>query len=363
MLCDSSVVVCAERCCQPAVPVADDGRVIAVELLTGYGNLVCELGGEPDSLLREVGIEGSMLHEPGAKVPLRAMALLLENSATALNCPDFGLRLAARQNGPAIMKPLDRLIRNAPTLGDVVRYVCWHMEPYSSGIRLTLEPDREQGLQFLGTDLLFEGHDSCVQIIEQFALLSYSAAISLTGGAARVRQVWFSHPRVGRLSAYSRRFGAIPIKFGQPLDGVFYCPADLARKVVDRDPDIFDSESRLIAARYPARVPGIAVRARQAILRTLAEECCTRESVAASLGMHTRKLQRCLSPLGMSFEGLRDEVRRSLAARYLARKDLCLADIVGRLGYSEPAVLSRSCRRWFAATPSELRRALTGAAK
>jgi AraC-like DNA-binding protein len=363
MLCDSSTVVSAERRRQPGGPVADDDKVIAVELLTGYGDLVGELGGEPEALLREVGIDESRLHEPGAKVPLRSMALLLENSATVLDCADFGLRLAARQNGPAIMKPIDRLIRNAPTLGDVVRYVCWHMDSYSSGIRLTFEPDREQGLQFLGTDLLFEGHDGCVQIIEQFALLSYSAAISLTGGAARVRQIWFSHPRVGHLGAYSRRFGAIPIKFGQPLDGVFYQEADLACKVVDRDPNIFDLESQLIAARYPARIPGIAVRVRQAILRALAEECCTRETVAASLGMHTRKLQRCLRPLGTSFEGLRDEVRRSLAARYLARKDLCLAEIVGRLGYSEPAVLSRSCRRWFAATPRELRRALTGAAK
>ena len=363
MLYDSSVVVSAERSHPPLVATVDDDKVIAVELLTGYGDLVAELGGEQDSLLREVGIDGSMLHEPGAKVPLRAMATLLENSATVLDCADFGLRLAARQNGPAIMKPLDRLIRNAPTLGDVARYVCWHMESYSSGIRVSLEPDPEQGLEFLGTDLLFDGQDGCRQMIEQFALLSYSAAISLTGGAARVRQVWFSHAPVGRLSAYSRRFGAIPVKFEQPLDGVFYWEADLACKVVDRDPNIFDSESRLIAARYPARVPGVAVRVRQAILRTLAEECCTRENVAESLGMHSRKLQRRLRQLGMSFEGLRDEVRRSLAARYLARKDVCLAEIVGRLGYSEAAVLSRSCRRWFAATPSQLRRSLTDLAK
>lgn len=363
MLGDSSVVVSAERCWQPPVPVADDNKIIAVELLTGYSELVGELGGEPGRLLHEAGIDESMLHEPGAKVPLRAMATLLENSAIVLDRSDFGLRLAARQNGPALMKPIDRLIRNAPTLGDVARYACWHMESYSSGIRDTLEPDIEHGLEFLGTDLLLEGSDSCPQMIEQLALLSYCAAISLTGGAARVRQVWFSHPRVSRLSVYSQRFGGIPVKFGQPLDGLFYREADLACKVVGRDPNIFDAESQLIAARYPARVPGIAVRVRQAILRSLAEECCSRENVAASLGMHSRKLQRCLRQLEMSFEGLRDDVRRSLAARYLARKDVRLDEIVGRLGYSEPAVLSRSCRRWFDATPTELRRSLTAVAK
>jgi AraC-like DNA-binding protein len=114
----------------------------------------------------------------------------------------------------------------------------------------------------------------------------------------------------------------------------------------------------MIAARFTAQPPGIEVQVRQAIARALAEADCTRERVAASLGIHSRTLQRRLFKVGLSFEAIRDEVRRNLAFRYLARGDLCFTEIVGRLGYSEPAVLSRSCRRWFAATPSELRRNL-----
>ncbi len=98
---------------------------------------------------------------------------------------------------------------------------------------------------------------------------------------------------------------------------------------------------------------------RQAIGQALAEAECTREHVAASLGLHPRTLQRRLREIGQSFEGLRDGVRRNLAVRYLARSDLPLNEIVDRLGYSEPAVFSRSCRRWFARTPSELRRSLS----
>ena len=334
-------------------------KVVAIELLTGYRELVCELQGDPLSLLAGAGINPALLGVCGAKMSLQAMARLLEDSARLLQCPDFGLRLAARQNGPAIMKPIDRLIRNAPTLRDAANYVSWHMESYSSGIRATLSRDEKQDLEFLGIDLLLDGPDSCPQVMEQLASLTYKAAISLTGGVARVRKVWFSHSRVGRRSAYSKRFGGIPVKFGQPLDGVFYGKADLDCKVLDRDPMVFESESRLIAARYPPQIPGTRVRVWQAILRALAEERCTRENVAALLGMHPRKLQRDLGRVGISFEGLRDEVRRSLAARYLAQSDLRLAEVVRRLGYSEPAVLSRSCQRWFAATPRQLRNKLT----
>ncbi|MBV1917529.1 MAG: helix-turn-helix domain-containing protein, partial [Sphingomonadaceae bacterium] len=37
---------------------------------------------------------------------------------------------------------------------------------------------------------------------------------------------------------------------------------------------------------------------------------------------------------------------------------LSLTDIAGRLGYSELAVLSRSCRRWFGVPPRQLRQTI-----
>jgi AraC-like DNA-binding protein len=340
-----------------SLPAADDSKVIANEFLTSYWDLTRSLGGDPALLLAGAGIALSSLHKPGGKVPLRAVANLLEISARVLGCPDFGMQLAERQNGASIMKPVDRLIRNAPTLGDANRYVTSQMKAYSSGICATLARDTERQMQFLGVELLLDGFVACPQIVEQIVLLIHTTTLALTGGGAHVREVWFSHPRVSRLVTYSKRFG-VPVRFGQPLAGAFLTDADLNCKLVDRDPRIFAAESRWVAARFPDQPPGIGVQVRQAIMRTLAEENCTRGQVAASLGMHTRTLQRRLCGIGISFEALRDEVRRNLAARYLARRDLCLTDIVDRLGYSEPAVLSRSCRRWFAATPSELRRNL-----
>jgi AraC-like DNA-binding protein len=343
--------------CSVSLPVADDGKVIAGEFLTSYWGLTRSLGGDPAMLLAEAGIALSSLHRSGGKVPLRAAANLLEISARVLGCSDFGMRLAERQNGASIMKPVDRLISNAPTLGDANRYVTSQMQAYSPGICATLERDTERKMHFLGVELLLDGFVAYAQLAEQIVLLIQTTTLALTGGGARVREVWFSHPRVSRLATYSRRFG-VHVRFGQPITGAFLTDADLNCELVDRDPRIFAAESRWAAAQFPDQPPGIAVQVRQAIMRTLAEENCTRAHVAASLGMHTRTLQRRLCGVGISFEALRDEVRRSLAARYLARGDLCLAEIVDRLGYSEPAVLSRSCRRWFAATPSELRRNL-----
>jgi AraC-like DNA-binding protein len=297
------------------------------------------------------------LNEVGGKIPLRATADLLESGARVLNCPDLGLRLAERQNATSIMKPLDRLLSNARTVGESMYYSMCYMGAFSSGICATLEHDASGQMHFFRIELMLDEFAVLPQIAEQIALLTYNAVLSLSAGVARLREIWFSHLRVGRARAYAQRFG-IPVKFGQSFDGVFLKDADFNTRIADGDPSVFVSESRTIGARFAAQPPGIEVQVRQAIGRALAETECTRERVAASLGIHSRTLQRRLCKIGLSFESIRDEVRRNLAARYLARSDLRLTEIVGRLGYSEPAVLSRSCRRWFAATPSELRRNL-----
>lgn len=336
---------------------ANDGKVIGNEFLSSYAEVVRGLGGQPESLLLEAGIEPSSLHQAGGKISLWSTASLLEKSAEVLNCPDLGLRLAARQNPTSVMKPLERLLNNAPTIGESMYYCMCYMGAFSSGISATLEHDTARQMHFFRIELLLDGLAALPQITEQLALLTYNAMVSLSAGVARPREIWFSHLRVSRARTYAQKFG-IPVKFGQAFDGVFLKDSDFKTRIAEGDPSVFDSESRMIAARFTAHPPGIEVQVRQAIARALADADCTRERVAASLGIHSRTLQRRLFKVGLSFEAIRDEVRRNLAFRYLARGDLRFTEIVGRLGYSEPAVLSRSCRRWFAATPSELRRNL-----
>ena len=113
---------------------ADDGKVIGNEFLGSYREVVRGLGGEPDALLLEAGIAPSSLYQAGGKISLWSTARLLERSAEILDCPDLGLRLADRQNATAIMKPLDRLLNNAPTVGESMYYCMCYMGAFSSGI-------------------------------------------------------------------------------------------------------------------------------------------------------------------------------------------------------------------------------------
>jgi AraC-like DNA-binding protein len=95
------------------------------------------------------------------------------------------------------------------------------------------------------------------------------------------------------------------------------------------------------------------------ILQHLGGEDCTNDRIATELGLHPRTLNRRLKAEGKSFEGIKDEVRRDAALRYLQQSDMPLTQIAERLGYAETSVLSRRCVRWFGASPRQLRSAAT----
>jgi AraC-like DNA-binding protein len=83
---------------------------------------------------------------------------------------------------------------------------------------------------------------------------------------------------------------------------------------------------------------------------------CKLETVAKSLGMSQRSLQRHLEMEGTSFRELTDAIRRSLASRYLRETPLNLKEIAFLLGFSELSSFSRAVKTWFGVSPSQFRR-------
>ena len=89
---------------------------------------------------------------------------------------------------------------------------------------------------------------------------------------------------------------------------------------------------------------------------------CTPERVAERMGTTTRTLNRYLSSAGLSFSGLRADVRSAQARHYLAQGRLTISDIADRLGYSDQASFSKAFRGWTGVTPGDFRRRPTPAA-
>ena len=83
-------------------------------------------------------------------------------------------------------------------------------------------------------------------------------------------------------------------------------------------------------------------------------------AAAAYFSMSSSTLIRRLKEENSSFQELLDDTRRERAHWYLTHTQRTVEDIAARLGYVDTTNFSRTFRRWYGATPSEVRKAHVG---
>jgi AraC-like DNA-binding protein len=339
---------------QRALGGDEDFDAVHADLLRFFPELVRELGGEPEVMMRRLGIEpGSVLSaEPG--LTYRSWVNLLEQAATELRCVDFGMRLARRQGGGKVFGAMGEVMRNSNTFGEAIEYVANHFHAHSLAAHMRLERDHTSGDLFVGHEILLERLPNRRQAIEQALLLAHLNAAEITGGQARVREVHFRHQPLSSRNAYRSYFGTA-IRFDTNEDGVVYSERDLRSRIIDRDACRYQAATSFIDAQFSRTTPPMFARVRALIVRLIETEDCSNERICDELGLHPRTLHRRLRAEGKSFEGIKDEVRRDVALRYIQETDHPLTFIAEKLGYAEQSVLTRSCMRWFSMPPSQLR--------
>lgn len=85
----------------------------------------------------------------------------------------------------------------------------------------------------------------------------------------------------------------------------------------------------------------------------------TLPEVARSLCMSARTLRRRLDLTNTSYSQLVDDVRKTLALRYVSSTNLTTEAIAEKLGYSDAANFSHAFKRWTGQAPRQYRAALT----
>jgi AraC-like DNA-binding protein len=78
--------------------------------------------------------------------------------------------------------------------------------------------------------------------------------------------------------------------------------------------------------------------------------------VAKKLGMTERTLGRRLAQEGVTFSKVLQDLKASLAIRYLEENGMPISRIAWLIGFEEVSSFTHACRRWTGKTPRELRR-------
>jgi AraC-like DNA-binding protein len=279
----------------------------------------------------------------------------MEMAAGELGCNDFGMRLAQLQDGAGLFGPLGQVMKNSRTFGEALDYASHHIYAHSLAARVWIRRSPSDGSVFSGHDILVDQVPNRAQAIEMILLAGHLAAQNLTGGHARVRRVHFRHQPVSAPSDYRRYFGC-EVRFGQPEDGVLFSPRDLACPILTPDAQAFADVTAFIERQFTRRRPPAQAEARGEIMRRLWSGDCSNHEVAAALNLHPRTLHRRLRAEGASFQRVKDEVRGDIMLYYLQQTDFDFSWISEKLGFAEQSVMTRCCRRWFAKSPTQLRR-------
>jgi AraC-like DNA-binding protein len=328
--------------------------IVQTDAIAFFPELVTDVGGDPDALLRAARIDPRVIGRQGSILEYRAMVNLFEIAARQLECADFGMRLAALQGGIRVMGPIGIVMKNSQTLGQALGYCARQIQAYSLATRVRFVPNRARHELFVGLDVLVDGLTRKSQIIEHALLLAALNVSEITGGAARVRRVSFRHPPLSAVAIYGQAFGC-EVSFGAAADGIVFKERDLLCPIVSPDEMIHEMATSFIENHFPPDTSAMHARVRSLIRGCLGDKDCNSERVAAEFCMHPRTLQRRLRCEGKSFEGIKDEVRREMAMRYLKRREMPLTLVAEKLGYAGQSALSRGCQRWFSASPGDLR--------
>lgn len=97
-------------------------------------------------------------------------------------------------------------------------------------------------------------------------------------------------------------------------------------------------------------------RVRAALLELLPAGDSSIGTVARTMAMSPRSMQRQLRSEGTTFQELLGEIREQLAHHYLGRTDLTTSDIAFLLGYEDPRSFLRAFSARLGETPGEFRR-------
>ncbi|NRA41190.1 MAG: AraC family transcriptional regulator ligand-binding domain-containing protein [Pseudomonadales bacterium] len=79
------------------------------------------------------------------------------------------------------------------------------------------------------------------------------------------------------------------------------------------------------------------------------------ETVADSLNMSPPTLRRHLRKEGVSYQSLKDQLRRDAAIAYLSRPELSVSAVSALMGFTDPSAFHRSFKKWTGVTPGQYR--------
>lgn len=320
--------------------------------LNKYSKVAQELGIDPLSMLRQVGLDHSCLNSPDLLVPETAFAQLLDASSARTGNASLGLLMGSYWR-LSDFGQISLLLQHQPSLATLVQTLKDYHHLISTTI--TTETVTQGRLSIIQLHLDTERETPGRHPME----LGITALLSLCrhqlGKGWKPVGVHFSHAAPSSMALHRRVLGS-EVVFASDFDGIVLSTEDLQLLDPEHDSGMEAHARHLMDLHAPGRSPKpIEQQVRSAIQSLLPHGRHGIAQVASALGCTSRSLQRQLENSRTSFQDTLDAVRSQAAVRALQNPQLSIGEAAALAGFAENSSFTRWFSKQFQQSPSSWR--------
>jgi AraC-like DNA-binding protein len=311
-------------------------------------------GIDAERALIGAGISRRQLSQDDIGLSVASQYRFLELAAAEANDQLLGLRVAAEMDIRAI-GILFYLTESAPTVSAALENLARYSRITNEA--LVVEISRQKDEVILAIRHLQEFDEPHRQFFELLALWFVRTLHKETNRDVTPLRVTFTHARNADLREVHRLLRC-PVDFAQGVDSWILPQRVMDLPIVSEDGQLLKiltaHADDLLAERHS--VTGLQSMVTNQLASLLPSGESRAAVVARRLGMSQRSLTRHLAEEGTTFGEILEQLRRRLAARYLADERMSVQQTAWSLGYSEVGAFNHAYKRWTGSVPRRMRK-------
>ncbi|NOX50084.1 MAG: AraC family transcriptional regulator [Gammaproteobacteria bacterium] len=315
-------------------------------------NLVLDVGDAP-GLFVGTGVDFKQIKD-SERIDARSLSRMYDNAADMSTRTEFNLHMGslfhlsthgplglAVQTAPNLLSALRILVRFSCIREDFVRY---RLERHRAGITLVLESARP-------------GDPVGQPQMELMLSMTCHMIDTLLGHHPHGMRVTAAYPAPEHRHLY-QEYLKCPVKFSADRNEILIPEPHLRCPCPQGNPQLHTDALNQCRATYRVLEDTLDIRARVETVMEFDKTVLHLAEVARQLGLSTRTLSRKLQQANASFQSIRDNHLKGVAANLIRDSKQTMEDIGYRLGYHDAANFRRAFLRWYGQTPSDYRRRL-----
>ncbi len=308
-------------------------------------------GAQMQQILQGTGLTSEQLAHPKARILASQLARLVNNCWHYTG--DELLGFTQQKLKPGMFRLLAEHLITCKTLKDVLDYISRFYNLSGDQLRVKIQSDAPHFI--VGLTPNFNVHRpkpvTYTLLIELLLLICHRFCSWLVGHIIPLSNVCLNYPKPDHHQEYRLMFPSV-CEFDSHHNALVFDAHYLDLAVVRNASDLtsylqdiplqwFKKQS--FYGPWTAQVMG---------LMALESDI---ENVARQLNMTSRTLRRKLTREGSSFQQLKDHARRDHAINLFEQRQLTIAEIALKVGFTEAATFSRAFKQWTGVSPSTYR--------